>query len=309
MDKNLHHWNTSGILRIGILIIFTISLLVGCKPPEVTGTAVVPTATVQTRTPTLKATTTRTVTPTSTQPQCPEIKGTVERLSFESDLLQKPQYISVYFPPCYEPHPVSRYPVIYLLHAQTYADDQYQRLGAVAEADVLISSGERVPFIMVMPFEEDNDKYSGNNPYFQVLLGEIVPWVDDSFPTCTDKTCRVIDGISRGAAWAMKCGLASPEIFFRVAAHSLPGFNNAEQLVRDWLTGENLDDLPVIHMDAGKSDYFISETRKFDALLTSMGVSHMYIENEGNHDEKYWESNMKEYIIWDSDGWIPVPNR
>jgi enterochelin esterase-like enzyme len=296
-------------LRIGILIIFTISLLVGCKTPEVTGTAVVPTAKIQGNTPTLKATTTRTVTPTSTPLHCPENEGNIVRLSFESDLLEKPQYISVYFPPCYEPHPVSRYPVIYLLHAQTYADDQYQRLGAVAEADVLISSGERHPFILVMPFEEDNANYSGSTPYYQVLLGEIIPWVDDMFPTCTEKACRVIDGISRGAAWAMKCGLATPELFARVSAHSLPGFNNAEQLVRGWMEGENLNDLPLIHMDAGKSDYFITETRKFDALLTSMGVNHAYIENEGNHDEIYWESNMKEYIIWDSDGWMPVPNR
>ncbi len=268
----------------------------------------IPSITVQAKTPTAKATITKAVTPSRTQPHCLEDKGTVERLSFESDLLEKPQYVSVYFPPCYEPHPASLYPVIYLLHAQTYADDQYQRLGAVTEADVLISSGQRVPFIMVMPFEEDNAKYSGNNPYFQVLLGEIIPWVDATFPTCTDKACRVIDGISRGAAWAMKFGLAAPEKFSKVATHSLPGFNNAEQLVRDWLKGEILNNLPVIRMDAGKSDYFISETRKFDTLLTSLGVSHTYIENDGNHDEIYWKTHMNEYIIWDSSGWMLIPN-
>lgn len=269
---------------------------------------VVPIVTVQVKTPTTKATITKAVTPTRTQPQCPEIEGTVERLSFESDLLEKPQYISVYFPPCYEPHPASRHPVIYLLHAQTYADDQYQRLGAITEADVLISSGERGPFIMVMPFEEDNAKYSGGTRFFQVMLEEIIPWVDATFPTCTDKACRVIDGISRGAAWAMKFGLAAPEFFSKLAAHSLPGFNNAEQLVRDWLTGEDFNNLPVIHMDAGKNDYFISETRKFDALLTSLGVSHTYIENDGNHDEIYWKTHMDEYIIWDSSLWTPIPN-
>ena len=52
-------------------------------------------------------------------------------------------------------------------------------------------------------------------------------------------------------------------------------------------------------MDAGKSDYFISETRKFDTLLTSLGVSHTYDENDGNHDEIYWKIHMDEYINWD----------
>ncbi len=292
-----------------MVIICFLSFVAGCKGNEVKISPVLPTSTIRMDTLTLIATVTRTITPTSSQPRCADRKGTIERLSFESDLLNKAQYISIYFPPCYDPQTEVGYPVIYLLHAQTYADDQYQRLGATATADLLISSGERLPFIMVMPFEEDNSKYSGSTLFNQIILGEIIPWVDETFSTCSEKSCRVIDGISRGAAWAMKCGLATPEYFSRVAAHSLPGFTNQEQLVRDWLTGEDLNDLPEICMDSGKSDYFISETRRFDALLTSLGVHHTFIENEGNHDEIYWKAHMNEYIIWDSIGWIPVPNR
>ena len=38
---------------------------------------------------------------------------------------------------------------------------------------------------------------------------------------------------SRGAAWAMKFGLAPPKFFCKGARNGFSGFNNAEQLVHE----------------------------------------------------------------------------
>ena len=60
--------------------------------------------------------------------------GQVEEGSLDST--HPPQEFRIYLPPCYEEKAEQRYPVLYLLHGQTFTDDQWVRLGAAVGAGV-----------------------------------------------------------------------------------------------------------------------------------------------------------------------------
>jgi hypothetical protein len=89
-----------------------------------------------------------TVTP---KPVCWNVNGRIEKGMQTTPLLRQPLEYRVYLPPCYDQQPDRRYPVLYLIHGQSYTDDQWERLGAGKTADDLISNGNIPPFIIVMP--------------------------------------------------------------------------------------------------------------------------------------------------------------
>ncbi len=77
--------------------------------------------------------------------------GRVEIYEFTTILLRDPLVYRIYLPPCYDEQPEQAYPVLYLIHGQTYSDTQWDRLGVPETADQLIRTGEVAPFIVVMP--------------------------------------------------------------------------------------------------------------------------------------------------------------
>lgn len=71
--------------------------------------------------------------------------------SLKSEKLRQPLDYRIYLPPCYNTQAHLRYAVLYLIHGQSYTDDQWDRLGADEVAEQLILTGEIGPFLIVMP--------------------------------------------------------------------------------------------------------------------------------------------------------------
>ena len=252
-----------------------------------------------TQTPTMVPT--QTAVPTAVP--CQEKTGTIEQATFQSSLLGKEFQLQVYLPACYASEGGNLFPVLYLLHGQTYTDDQWIRLGAGEVADRLINEGERAPFLMVMPFDEDNLLPTADSKFGQAIVEELIPWIDGNYKVCSEKKCRAIAGLSRGAGWAIRLSLSHPELFESAAAHSLPSFNGDDQQIPIWLEGVSLNDLPRIWMDSGRSDIFLPHAKKFDTALTTNQVPHEFYVYAGYHDEKYWQEHMEEYISWSTLTW------
>ncbi|MDQ3005469.1 MAG: alpha/beta hydrolase-fold protein, partial [Chloroflexota bacterium] len=94
-----------------------------------------------------------TQTPSPTPLACLNQPGRVDEGKLEST---KPaQDYFIYLPPCYDEKTTQHYPVLYLMHGQTYTYDQWIRLGVVDVVNHLIRAGESVPFIIVFP----DDRY------------------------------------------------------------------------------------------------------------------------------------------------------
>ena len=169
-------------------------------------------------------------------------------------MMTHPLYFRVYLPPCYDSETDTHYPVLYLLHGQSFKDDQWDRLGADEALDELIADGEVRPFIIVMPRESNYMINQWTSKYGPALAEELVPWIDAHYRTQAERGKRAIGGLSRGAAWAMRTGLIYWDVFGAIGGHSLAPFRGDFNEAPFWFKKIPADQLPRIWIDVGTRD-------------------------------------------------------
>ena len=287
------------IKNMGALLL----LLVGfsaCSPSNpITPVPIFPLPTV---TPTIPATFTPSPVPASTVTPlaCLTSPGRVEEGSLDST--NPPQEFRIYLPPCYDEKTNERYPVLYLLHGQTYTDDQWIRLGAVNVTDELILSGESVPFIVVFP----DDRYWNLPPgagFGQRLVEALIPHIDNTYRTLPDRDHRAIGGLSRGAGWALHLGLTRWDLFGTIGLHSLAVLQKDASKIKAWLAGIPASSRPRVFMDIGDNDQEYEMAGQVEAQFTDFGLPHEWHLYTGAHTEAYWSAHVEEYLRWYIEGW------
>jgi enterochelin esterase-like enzyme len=235
---------------------------------------------------------------------CRQSRGRLLQDQVSTELLHHPIDFRVYLPPCYDQETDRRYPVLYLLHGQSYTDDQWDRLGADEVADALIYSGEVDPFIIVMPryriwFQPDEHNFG------LAMVNVMTPHIDNHFRTIPDRSHRAIGGLSMGAAWALHLGLSQWDLFGAVGLHSLALFSIDSLRIPGWLDAIPTDQLPRIYIDIGDKDRInlLESTRWFEELLTKKDIPHEWYLFSGYHEEKYWQEHTEGYIRWYTRDW------
>ena len=263
--------------------------------------AIQPTATIQpsaTLTPTEEL-----PTPTATPERCTETQGHFEYQEIQTTLMTHPLSFRVYLPVCYDPDGEYEYPVLYFLHGQSFNDDQWDRLGADETLDRLILAGEVAPFIIVMPKESDYMSSQWDSKYGPALAEELTVWIDEHYRTCTDRECRAIGGLSRGAAWAMRTGLIYWETFGTIGTHSLAPFRGDFNEAPSWFKEIPEDQLPRIWIDIGVLDVNLDAANTFETRLTKYRIPHEWHIFLGTHNEDYWQAHVEEYLRWYAEIW------
>jgi enterochelin esterase-like enzyme len=218
--------------------------------------------------------------------------------------LPDPLEFRVYLPPCYAEEPGRRYPSLYLIHGQSYTDDQWDRLGADEIAGRLIAAREVVPFLIVMPRDRRWDQPDEDH-FGQAVAELLVPWIDAHYRTLANRPYRAVGGLSRGAGWAVHLALSRWELFGALGAHSLPVFWADTPHVKEWLNAIPLDQMPRIYMDNPNNDRqeIMKSSIWFEKLLTQRGIPHEWYLFTGYHDEKYWQAHVEQYLRWYAEGW------
>ena len=295
------------------IILVAFIMLSGCQQgsptsPGVQGDPIQTSSPLKTGTATLQPpalTPTRLSSPTYTPTisGCQDPHGNVNRLSIDSKLLSKPLFYQLYLPPCYDAKKANGYPLLILMHGQSFKDDQWVRLGVPDTADVLILSGEVPPFIIAMPYEEDWLKNPYVSKFGQSVVAELIPRLDAAYNTCAKKECRAIGGLSRGAAWAMHLGLTYWDVFGAIGGHSMPPFTGDPNFLPLWLRKIPVGQVPAIYMDIGDKDAYFRYASNWDKLLTYYKVPHQFIINSGKHEEAYWSAHEQDYLIWYTSHW------
>lgn len=313
-----------GYLQLLLLIVFV--LLSACatgqntisassptmnKKVQSTHTASPPPATktstpIPTRTPSPTSTNTPrpTKSPTPTKVPCSKKVGTIETMQLRTKLQPLPLDFRVYTPPCYGENPDNSYPVLYLIHGQSYTDDQWDRLGADETADRLIRNGEIPPFIIVMP----RDRYGGQpteDNFGKIVVEELVPWIDSHYQTIPTRKFRAVGGLSRGAGWAVHIGIYYWKTFGALGGHSLALFHTDAMYLRRWLDEIPPSSYPRIYLDIGDRDRpaILESARWFEELLNEKNIPHEWHLFSGFHEEKYWRAHVEQYLRWYTKDW------
>jgi enterochelin esterase-like enzyme len=275
--------------------------LFACTPSRPADSTPSPTPPLPTRTPSpVPPTRTATLTPTATLLACLSQPGRVEESLLEST--KPPQQFLVYLPPCYDQQTDLRYPVLYLLHGQTFTDDQWVRLGAVRIADGLIHSGEAAPFLIVFP----DDRYWNLPPgplFGERLVNALIPHIDGSYRTLADREHRALGGLSRGGGWAVNLGLTHPDLFGMLGLHSPAIFTSDNGLLADWIEAIPSSRYPRVWLDIGDQDRELGYARLFTGILAQYGVPLEFHVYSGDHSETYWGRHVEEYLRWYTQGW------
>lgn len=129
--------------------------------------------------------------------------GQIRSIYYWSDINGMERHINVYVPAEYENKPSKRYPVLYLLHGWGEDENGWSVQGHVGNIiDGLIASGKAVPMIIVM---EDGDiqtspdvRKASVNDVTEIYSKELIPFIDKTFRTRTDRLDRAMAGLSRG---------------------------------------------------------------------------------------------------------------
>lgn len=269
--------------------------------PSATST---PTPVIPTDTPTPQPT----AAPTS-EPVCVETRGKLEDFSIEAKSIGKPLQFIVYTPPCYAPEGGQLYPVLYMFHGQSFNQDQWVRLGMPDIADRLISAGELPPFLMVMPYEQYNLENPFETGYEKALIEGLLPWVDEHYATCTERSCRMTGGLSRGGSWALYLGVVHWELFGSIGTHSTAPFFGMDGWLSYYLGIMGKENFPRLFVDFGESDPLYSYMKEFQKKLDGYKLNYEFRMYPGNHTEEYWASHVEEYLRWYWQDWQPVEQK
>ena len=160
--------------------------------------------------------------------------GHIRSMYYWSDINGLERHCNVYIPAEYENNPQKRYPVLYLLHGWGEDEDGWVNQGHIANImDGLIASGKAVPMIVVMDcgdFKTNPDvRRASTNDITQIYVKELIPFIDKTFRTKTDRLNRAMAGLSRGGMQTTMTVFNNPDKFAWLGTFSgffMGGFGN-----------------------------------------------------------------------------------
>jgi hypothetical protein len=194
------------------------------------------------------------------RPWSRSLTGTLDRLVVESDLLadnplgdpaRRPLY--VLRPPGVELDHPRELPTVYVIQGYTGQIDMWTGRKAfeptfIERMDAMLGSEECPDAIVVMVdcwTSYGGSQFldsTGTGSYQSYLCDEIVPFIDDRYPTAPDRDHRGITGKSSGGYGAMVVPMMRPDVFSALASHAgdalfeismTPGIASAVRTLRD----------------------------------------------------------------------------
>jgi enterochelin esterase-like enzyme len=266
--------------------------------PAVTVTAPPPTATISPSPSPIPPTATSTPFACLTQP------GRIESGAVTATIPAQ-EYL-IYLPPCYDEFTDQRYPVLYLLHGQTYTMDQWVRLGVPQTADQMFISGESTPFIIVFP-DDSFWNLSAGSSFGARLVGALVPYIDVNYRTIPNRENRALGGLSRGGGWVAQLGFENPNLFGSLGLHSPAVFKGDGYYVEKLVQAIPDDARPRLWLDTGDVDREWRSIIEFEEMLTRNDYPHEFRRYVGDHSELYWGAHVRDYLLWYAEAWNEQP--
>ncbi|WP_163321725.1 alpha/beta hydrolase-fold protein [Draconibacterium mangrovi] len=143
--------------------------------------------------------------------------GQVRSIHYWSDINGLERHINVYVPAEYEANPNKKYPVLYLVHGWGEDENGWSVQGHMANImDGLIEAGKAEPMIVVMPsgdIKTNSDVREASGNVTEIFAKDLVPYIDKTFRTKTDRENRAMAGLSRGGFQTTMTVFANMDMF------------------------------------------------------------------------------------------------
>ena len=242
---------------------------------------------------------------------------------------------NILFPKDYRDNAEERYPVVYMLKG--YGETGKDWSSWISQIK-LLESNDLQPMIYIFPECYNTyycNSFDGLDPYMDMIIEDLVPFVDKSFRTKADRKFRAVMGYSMGGFGAMALALKHPETFsmsvplsmsFRTdeqyMAESQNGWNNqwgsifggkgqmGEGRLTDYykshcpfyqFTPENKETLSQVkwffHCGDDEEQLLIANDN-LHVQLRDNGYDHEFRIKDGGHSGDYWRDAARETLRW-----------
>ncbi|MFA9187480.1 alpha/beta hydrolase [Flavobacterium magnesitis] len=228
--------------------------------------------------------------------------GKIDTISYVSKTVGTTRKALVYTTPGFSKD--KKYPVLYLLHG-IGGDEKEWLNGGTPQIilDNLFAEGKIEPMIVVLPngraIKDDRatgnimapDKVQGFATFERDLLDDLIPFIEKTYPTLTDRENRAIAGLSMGGGQSLNFGLGNLDKFAWVAGFSsAPNTKLPEVLVPN--PEEAKKKLKLLWISCGDKDGLITYSKRTHDYLLQNNVPHVYYLEPGGHDFKVWKNGL-----------------
>jgi len=234
----------------------------------------------------------------------------------------------VYTPPGYDATPAVRYPVLYVQHGSGEDETGWIEQGyANFILDNLIAEKKAVPMIIVMekgyatklgqpaplaqPPTVVNDAVRaaaprGQNAFGDVLVKDVIPFVDSTFRTRADRDHRSMAGLSMGGNQACQITLANLDTFAWIGMFSGTGIGLSTQrfdpktafngVMADATSFNRKVHLVWIGLGTAEPNPFPDSIKAFRESLEKGGIKYVYFESPGTaHEWLTWRRDLNDF--------------
>lgn len=236
-------------------------------------------------------------------------RGRCEMHRMDSEILGTTHHIGVYLPPGYDPDAADGHDMFVLFDGWTY----YNFASITTVLDNLLHVGRIPSYVLVMHTNEDQEIRARElpcyAPFHDYLVGELMPWVHESYNVTADPRRTVIGGSCFGAIAAAYAAFRSPDQFGNVISQSgsywWPGPDRSD-LEGEWLVERFAESprLPIrFSMEIGcleeailNYNPMVSHRRMRDVLMEK-GYEVDYDQYVGGHDMICWRGSIVDRLL------------
>ncbi|WLR53795.1 alpha/beta hydrolase-fold protein [Mesobacillus subterraneus] len=228
--------------------------------------------------------------------------GKIEEIKLQSKELGEEVLMLVYLPANYSP--LYKYSLLIAQDGRDYF--QLGRIGRIA--DELLGKKEIENVIIVgIPYasvEDRRRKYHPNGEqhqaYIRFLAHELVPYLDEQYPTYQMGMGRALIGDSLAATVSLLAALQYPHTFGKVLLQSPYVNEDVFTAVKDFRQPELLqiyhtvgEQETVVKTTSSNSKDFLTPNRELSRIFKERGYGYFYNEFEGNHTWTHWQPDLK----------------
>ena len=219
--------------------------------------------------------------------------GSMDYVNYFSKSLNYTNNALVYLPPSYYKDTQKKYPVFYLISGTTDTEEVYYKVGRVNYIlDNLIAEGKAKEMIVVLPYGNPNKLVPqkpqadmpatrfGNDVFSNDLVGDLMPYIEQTYRTINDREHRAIGGFSRGGNQGLYNGLSNLDKFSYLCSYSsftstdIPNvYDNAK---------ETNSKINLFWLGVGTDDFLYGNARDYTEFLDKKGIRSV---KEYTHDK------------------------